>query len=197
MRLAGGAEDGAAYAERVRMSWHFYEVVAFAERGSEPVGYATAYSDRAFTSGIGELVVHPTCRRIVTAWRIRSIPSGVLGPVLRPPWSRQRPFFMAGDWQRYATASTPHFATSRRLPRGLPFLSQPARCSAVCLTANPGRQKFQPLGVAPLGLAPDPQGLCLRVRLPLQQPEADGVVPVWRRLPTRSPPAPPQPYNAP
>lgn len=58
-----GADDGAAYAEKLRMSWQFYEVVAFAERASELVGYATAYSDRAFTSGMGELVVHPTCRR--------------------------------------------------------------------------------------------------------------------------------------
>src|SRR5438128_1462100 len=33
----------------------------------------------------------------VVARRIRSIPSAVLGPVLRPPCSLQRPFRMAGD----------------------------------------------------------------------------------------------------
>jgi hypothetical protein len=36
------------------------------------------------------------------ALRLRPSPSGVRGPVLRPSCSRQRPFFMAGHWQRVA-----------------------------------------------------------------------------------------------
>jgi len=43
-------------------------------------------------------------RRWVRASRKRARPSSVRGPVLRPPWSRQRPFFMAGSGTRRRSA---------------------------------------------------------------------------------------------
>jgi hypothetical protein len=36
-------------------------------------------------------------------WLQRARPSGVRGPVLLPPWNRQRPFFMAG-WRQTCPA---------------------------------------------------------------------------------------------
>jgi predicted N-acetyltransferase YhbS len=64
LNVAGwGGMDSDVYAEKVRRSWQFYETVIFAKADGILVGYATAYSDGAFSSGMGELVVHPNYRR--------------------------------------------------------------------------------------------------------------------------------------
>jgi hypothetical protein len=54
------------------------------------------------------------------AFRLRSSPSGVRGPVLLPPWNRQRPFAIAGPSQESPRrVRAPHrgdaFASSKRL----------------------------------------------------------------------------------
>ena len=54
--------------------------------------------------------------------RERARPAGVRGPVLRPPWRRQRPFFMAG-W-RHAPPQrmrAPQRGAARKSPERLPF----------------------------------------------------------------------------
>src|ERR1017187_8549588 len=61
---------------------------------------------------------------------MRAIPSAVLGPVLSPPWSRQRPFAIAGHWHgdpRLVFA--PHRGAFKKSPGRLPFLSCPRRGS--------------------------------------------------------------------
>ena len=66
----------------------------------------------------------------VTARLTRSIPSGVRGPVERPPCMRHRPFGIAGH--RHGTPCrflAPQRGAFRKSPGGFPFLSQPRRCS--------------------------------------------------------------------
>ena len=61
---------------------------------------------------------------------MRAIPSGVLGPVLRPPCSRQRPFGIAGHMQGVPRRFlAPQRAAFEKSPEGLPFLSIPRRFS--------------------------------------------------------------------
>jgi len=61
---------------------------------------------------------------------MRSIPSAVFGPVLSPPWSLQRPFFIAGHWQWVLLlVFAPHRAAFAKSPGGLAFLSIPRRLS--------------------------------------------------------------------
>jgi len=60
------------------------------------------------------------------ARRLRSRPSAVLGPVLFPPWSRQRPFRIAGHWQAVPRrVLAPHRGAFDKSPRGFPFLRGP------------------------------------------------------------------------
>ena len=83
-----------------------------------------------------------TCEREprrVLARRIRSIPAGVLGPVLRPPCNRHRPFGIAGHLQAlFPLVFAPHRGTLRRSPRLLPF----RRPSIVLLSSFIGFVRF-------------------------------------------------------
>jgi len=67
---------------------------------------------------------------LVTACRMRSIPAAVLGPVLRPPCSLQRPFGIAGHLQELPRRFiAPHRGALEKSPEELPFLSLPRRLS--------------------------------------------------------------------
>lgn len=68
----------------------------------------------------------------VTARRMRAIPLAVFGPVLSPPWIRQRPLAIAGHWHgdpRLVLA--PHRGAFEKSPVRLPFLSHPRRSSGL------------------------------------------------------------------
>ena len=66
----------------------------------------------------------------VTACRMRSMPSSVFGPVLKPPWSLHRPLGMAGHWQGPPRRLfAPQRLAFEKSPGGLPFLSRPLRWS--------------------------------------------------------------------
>ncbi len=66
----------------------------------------------------------------VTARRMRSIPSAVFGPALRPPCSLQRPFIIAGHWQRVPRrVFAPQRGAFEKSPGAFPFLSHPRRLS--------------------------------------------------------------------
>src|SRR4029450_2776365 len=59
---------------------------------------------------------------------MRSIPATVLGPVLSPPCSRQRPFFMAGHWQGVPfRVLAPHRWALLKSPTALLLFSHPCR----------------------------------------------------------------------
>src|SRR5262249_19410584 len=62
------------------------------------------------------------------ARRLRARPAAVRGPVLRPPWRRQRPLHMAG-WRHslLQRVRAPQRGTARKSPEGLPFFSRPRR----------------------------------------------------------------------
>ena len=61
---------------------------------------------------------------IVRASRMLSNPAFVFGPVLNPPWSRQRPFGIAGHWQGGpCRVLAPHRLAFAKSPAGLPFFS--------------------------------------------------------------------------
>lgn len=51
------------YIERIERSWTFHDTLVFAKFEDRLVGYGSAYSDLAFTTGMGELIVHPEFRR--------------------------------------------------------------------------------------------------------------------------------------
>ena len=74
---------------------------------------------------------------------MRSIPSGVFGPVLNPPWSRHRPFGIAGHWQSVPRRFfAPHRAALVKSPGGLPLFSRPRRfswgvCSGIAIAPLP------------------------------------------------------------
>jgi hypothetical protein len=58
------------------------------------------------------------------------MPAAVFGPVLSPPWSLHRPFFITGHWQRVPRlVFAPQRAAFKKSPDGLPFLSIPRRLS--------------------------------------------------------------------
>jgi hypothetical protein len=68
----------------------------------------------------------------VTARRMRAIPLAVFGPVLSPPWIRQRPFAMAGHWHGVPRlVLAPHRGAFEKSPVRLPFLSHPRRSSGL------------------------------------------------------------------
>jgi hypothetical protein len=80
---------------------------------------------------------------LTNARRILCRPSGVFGPVLRPPCSLQRPFRIAGQLQAPPLrVFAPHFLTTLRSPLGLSFLSRPRRRSwgltSICIFLPPG-----------------------------------------------------------
>jgi hypothetical protein len=62
------------------------------------------------------------------ARRERVRPAGVRGPVLRPPWRRQRPLAMAG-WRQSPPqrVRARQRAAARKSPERLPFFSRPRR----------------------------------------------------------------------
>src|SRR5215470_7862744 len=62
------------------------------------------------------------------ARRLRARPAGVRGPVLRPPWRRQRPLHIAG-WRHSPPqrVRAPQRGAARKSPAGLPFFNRPRR----------------------------------------------------------------------
>lgn len=73
MKVGWAREINAEYVEKIRRSWVFHDTLVFAKDDSYLVGYASAYSDLAFTTGMGELIVHPDYRRQGIAKRMLEV----------------------------------------------------------------------------------------------------------------------------
>ena len=101
----GEASDGSS--EPIRQSLASYPFIAHArDQAGRLVGYASAFSDGAFSTFLGELVVHPEAQRLGVGRKLLAAVEAYAGgvPIYVKTFDDQAEFFRK---QGYRTASRP------------------------------------------------------------------------------------------